>query len=67
MKSQSRLMFAVFAAFMFVLCTLSISAQEFRGTIAGTVTDPNGAIVPGAKVIVKNIDTNIATTVTTND
>jgi protocatechuate 3,4-dioxygenase beta subunit len=37
------------------------------GTITGTVTDPNGAVVPGAKVTVKNVDTNIATVVTTND
>src|SRR2546422_429503 len=26
------------------------SAQTFRGTILGTVTDPNGAVVPGATV-----------------
>ena len=67
MKSQSRLMFAVFAAFVFVLCALSISAQEYRGTIIGTVTDPNGAVVPGAKVTVKNTGTNIAATVITNE
>jgi len=28
----------------------SVSAQGTRGTIRGTVTDPNGAIVPGATV-----------------
>lgn len=46
---------------------LTASAQEFRGSISGTVTDPNGAIIPGATVAVKNVDTNIAATVTTND
>ena len=25
-------------------------AQEFRGTISGLVTDPSGAVVPGASV-----------------
>src|ERR1041384_3979901 len=42
-------------------------AQEFRGTITGTVADPNGALLPGATVVVKNTETNIATTVKTND
>lgn len=27
-----------------------VSAQTFRGTILGTVTDPNGALVSGARV-----------------
>jgi len=51
---------------VFVLASAAF-AQEFRGTIAGTVTDPNGAAVPNATVIVKNTETNTANTVTTND
>src|SRR6476620_3513445 len=43
------------------------SAQEFRGSITGTVTDPNGAAIPGATVVVKNTETNVTNTVTTND
>ena len=49
------------------LFVVGVSAQEFRGTITGTVTDPNGAAVAGATVVVKNTETNIASTVTTND
>ena len=33
-------------------------AQADRGSIEGTVKDPNGAVVPGAKVQVVNIETN---------
>ena len=36
------------------------------GNINGTVTDPSGAAVPGAKVTITRIDTGVATNVTTN-
>ncbi|HXG92320.1 MAG TPA: TonB-dependent receptor [Blastocatellia bacterium] len=35
------------------------SAQTFRGTILGTVTDQQGAVVLGATVTAKNLDTGI--------
>ena len=41
----------------FVLAATSLMAQTFRGTILGTVTDPSGAVVPGAKVAVRNVNT----------
>src|SRR5271170_4058180 len=44
---------------------LSASAQTFRGTILGTVTDSSGASVAGATVTVKNIGTGLTRTVTT--
>src|SRR3954465_5808568 len=37
-----------------LLAAVSLSAQTFRGTILGTVTDLSGAVVAGAKVSVKN-------------
>ncbi|MGH9969540.1 MAG: carboxypeptidase regulatory-like domain-containing protein [Pyrinomonadaceae bacterium] len=37
----------------------SLAAQTFRGTILGTVTDPNGAVVPDANVTAKNVATGI--------
>src|SRR5215213_5604394 len=67
MKSQPRFYFAVFAAFLFTFFAMSVSAQEFRGTITGTVNDPNGAVVAGASVVVRNTETNISNTVTTNE
>ena len=41
-------------------------AQDTRGSITGTVSDPANAVVPGAKVTVKNTETgSVAETVTT--
>ena len=44
--------------FAFVLLvSASLMAQTFRGTILGTVTDASGAVISGASVMVKNVDT----------
>src|SRR5437867_10944064 len=42
------------------------SGQTFRGSILGTVTDPNGAVVPDATVTAKNVATAIERTTTTD-
>ncbi len=46
----------VFPALLFALTLLIVTplisfAQTFRGAISGTVTDPSGAVVPGAQVV----------------
>src|SRR6185369_15289943 len=46
-----------------VLCSLSLAlailAQSDRGTITGTVSDPAGAVVAGAPIEIKNVETGI--------
>ncbi len=42
-------------------------AQASSADLRGTVTDPNGAIVPGATVTAKNASTGISRTVTATD
>ena len=37
---------------------VALSAQEFRGTLTGRVSDPAGLGVPGAKIVVTKTDTN---------
>src|SRR5207245_2659093 len=41
--------------FLLLFISASLMAQTFRGTILGTVTDPQGAVIPGAKVTVHNV------------
>ena len=50
-----------------VLFSLPANAQTDQGRIAGTVTDANGALVPGATIVVKNERTGEERTATTNE
>jgi hypothetical protein len=43
------------------------AAQGITGSITGTVTDPSGAVIPGASVTVRDTATNATHTVTTSD
>jgi len=43
---------------LLLLFSVSSLAQTFRGTINGTVTDPSGAVVPGAKVTATDVATS---------
>jgi hypothetical protein len=56
---------------LFVTLTLALAVhaqtQITTGTIQGTVMDANGAIVPGASVEIKNLETNFSRTLTTDD
>ena len=47
------------------LSLISLNAQVDTGTIVGTVTDPSGAVVSGAKVTLTNLGTNAALSTTT--
>ena len=54
--------------FMLLACWAAPAfAQSDRGSIAGTVTDPSGAVVPNAKVTATNLDTNEVREATTSD
>jgi len=47
--------------------SLNLPAQDTRGMISGTVTDPQGAHVVGASVTVTNTGTNVSSVLTTNN
>jgi len=50
-----------------LLVTASLWAQTSRGTLAGTITDPSGAVIKGAQVSLKSLGTGIVRQATTNN
>src|SRR5262245_29433565 len=50
-----------------VLCAVTAQGQESRALINGTVTDPQGAVVPAANIEIKNLETNVISKAITND
>lgn len=57
---------AVFVVLAALLMVPRLSAQTESATILGRVTDPTGAVLKGVEVEIRNIDTNVATTSSTN-
>ena len=57
--------FRMIVAFV-VVAVASLAGQTFRGTILGTVTDATGAVVAGAKVVVRNTSTGLERTTQTS-
>ena len=65
--SSKRLVgFVVLAVLALAIPAFSQSAAS-RGSISGTVTDPHGDVIPGAKVTIRNADLAAERVVTTND
>ncbi|HEY3972955.1 MAG TPA: TonB-dependent receptor [Candidatus Sulfotelmatobacter sp.] len=61
---------AIWVALLGLVCSLWVSSalgQAVYGSILGTVTDPSGAAVNGAKVTVTSQTKNVSTDVTTNE
>src|SRR5215213_10269629 len=56
----------VLGLLLFVLCPAAFAQLE-TGQITGRVTDPNGAVVPGAAVSVKSAETGAARNVTADE
>src|SRR5882672_2801647 len=45
----------------------SVYGQAVNGTLLGTITDTNNAVVPGATVTITDVNTNVNRSATTND
>jgi hypothetical protein len=56
-----------FVVLTFLFATVSLHAQLPTGTILGQVKDSSGAVVPGATVTIRNVDTSQSRTATTGE
>ena len=65
---KSRAIYGVLCMFALLLAVpFAAHAQQYSGSIVGTVTDPSGAAVAGATVTATNTGTNATYTATTTD
>jgi hypothetical protein len=62
-----KLLKADVALYLLVSLPLLMLGQYERGTISGSVKDPSGAIIVGAKITVTNTATNSAVSLTSNE
>ena len=65
-RSSRTLQCGVIVAFLLGLRVPAAQAQEFRGSITGTVSDKSAAVLPGVTVTGTNVDTGVGTTAITN-
>src|SRR5882757_6215972 len=64
--TNNRSLLAVLTA-VSLFFAVAASAQSFRGSIRGKVTDPSGSVIAGAKVSAKNTGTGLTREATTGD
>ncbi|MFN2500147.1 MAG: carboxypeptidase-like regulatory domain-containing protein, partial [Pyrinomonadaceae bacterium] len=59
-------LFLLAVVICFATFATQASAQTVTGTLQGTVTDTKGAVVPGAEVVVRNVETGQERNLQTN-
>ena len=65
MKSIMRIA-SVFSMLAFLGISIFAQSQSTTGTLQGNVVDPNGAVLSGASITVRNVNTGFERTVTSN-
>jgi outer membrane receptor protein involved in Fe transport len=65
--SRSKLSLLLLSLFFVSALSLEARAQAVYGSIAGTVTDAQGAVIPDATVTITSVERNTSDTVRTND
>jgi hypothetical protein len=58
---------ALLMASLILMSVAFVNAQITTGSVSGSITDPKGAVVPGATVTIKNTESGVERTATTNE
>ncbi|WP_263417697.1 TonB-dependent receptor [Terriglobus albidus] len=66
-KSSRKRVLAVFCGAILLISATLARAQSSSSSVNGSVTDPTGASLPGARVVLRNIETNVLRESITND
>lgn len=64
-KVRAVTMWCAFLALALLVAAPTVSAQSSTATVLGTVKDASGAVVAGASLTARNVDTNLTRTATT--
>ena len=67
MRSFSRIAHYLTALILAFACAVAVHGQVTTGNVRGVVTDPNGALVPNAKVTITKKSNNNSTTTQTSE
>src|SRR5690242_18879187 len=66
MRTHARSIFSFLFVFLSSVVFSALFAQSNSGSVGGTVTDPSGAVVPGATVSIENPVSHYSRTATTD-
>ena len=66
MNRKLRYIAALFAVTLTLVWCIPSAGQVVKGSISGSVLDPQGAVVSGAQVTAKNVETGVVFTTTTD-
>jgi protocatechuate 3,4-dioxygenase beta subunit len=68
MRLTRQVLFWVLKISLFAICTTFMAAQgNYRSQLRGVVSDASGAVVPNARVTIRDVGTNISSSSRTDD
>jgi hypothetical protein len=69
LRSRRRILFSRCAVFTLLLSLFlpGTARAQFNGSISGTISDPTGAVIPGAKITLQNEATQTTRDTTSSD
>jgi carboxypeptidase family protein len=67
MKTKLRYIAVLFAVALTLAWCVPAVGQVLKGSISGTIVDPQGAVVAGAQVQAKNVETGVTATTTSDN